>query len=136
MKLPQLFLALMIAIVTSSHGLMGQNIGKHQKILKFYEDLQDKDKSSRHTTVSIPDIKWNEVSPEIISPDKISVGAILRRHWINVQFEDLKFQIVTEDRIVVHGTVKARQPTECDFISNFFEHTWISRKEELIQFIE
>lgn len=119
-------------------NLQGQNINNQLVVKKIYDVLQDKSVTPRDMAVLIPVKKWEQIRNSIRANEKysISLDGIVKGEWGSIVFEKLQFETQEENEVVVTGMVRGRQPTECEFISSQFEHSWVFKDGVIVSFTE
>lgn len=111
----------------------------NQEVVKsIYDALQNNSTTSKDIAAMIPTLKWEDVrKPKGVNERyTITLIGIVKNEWGSVVFDDLKFQTSEKNMVLVTGIVMGRQPTECEFISYQFQHTWFLKDGEIINFKE
>ncbi|HSP40842.1 MAG TPA: hypothetical protein VLN46_05365 [Gillisia sp.] len=111
----------------------------NQEVVKnIYDALQNNSSTSKDIVAMIPTLKWDEVRKPKGANEKYSIAlsGIIKKEWGDVVFENLRFQTPEKNMVFVTGIVMGRQPTECEFISYQFQHTWFLKEGEIINFKE
>lgn len=126
----QRYLILLVTVMFTSNILQGQNANNQEIVKNVYDVLQN---SKNDITDLIPGIKWKDVSTseEVDERYTIKFGAIIKNEWGSILFEDLNFQETEKNRVIVTGLVHGRKPTECEFISTRFKHSWDLKDGEI-----
>lgn len=134
----QRYSILLVAVLFTSTILQGQNTNNQKMIKNVYDVLQNSKARSNDITVLIPGIKWEDVknSREVNERSSITLGAIMKNEWGSILFEDLNFKDAEKSKVIVTGVLKGRQPTECEFISTRFKHSWDLKDGKIVSFKE
>lgn len=134
----QRYSILLVTVLFTSTIVQGQNTNDQKMIKNVYDVLQNNKSRSNDITALIPGIKWKEVknSREINERSAITLGALMKKEWGSILFEDLNFQDAEKNKVIVTGVIKGRQPTECELISTRFKHTWDLKDGKIIGFKE
>lgn len=128
---------LLVMAVCISSILQGQNTHNREVIKHLYDVLQN-NKAGSDTAVLIPGITWEDVKQPGEAEERSSIrfGAIMKNLWGSILFKDLDFQDTGKNRVLVTGVVYGRQPTECEFISTRFKHSWDLKDGKIVRFKE
>lgn len=138
MKTLQIYLFLIVTVLSTSNNLQGQTNNNQEIIENIYDVLQNGNKTSNDLAGLTPGIKWDK----IINPKEdngranISFPSVMQNEWGRVLFAKLIFQEVEQDKVLVTGTVKGRQSTECEFVLTHFKHYWTIKDGQVIKFLE
>ena len=110
----------------------------HLIVQQFYDILQNKNATNTDIANLAPEIEWDTISaPRATNSEHhITVISIIKNEWGNITFKDLKFQNSEENMVLVTGIVKGRKPSECDYISYNFQHSWSLDNGRLVNFLE
>lgn len=121
-----------------SPNLQGQNINNQLIVKSIYDVLQDRSAISQDMSVLIPVKIYDQIRNSVQENEKYSINlnGIIKGEWGSIVFEKLQFETPEENEVLVTGIVRGRQPTECEFISNQFEHYWFFKDGVIVSFIE
>lgn len=138
MKTLQIYLFLIVPVLSTSNNLQGQNNNNQEIIKNIYDVVQNHSKTSNDLAALTPGIKWDEVinPKEMNDRDNITFPAVMQNQWGHVLFNKIIFQEVEQDKVLVTGTVNGRQPSECEFVSTRFKHYWTIKDGQVIKFLE
>lgn len=133
----RIYFTLLLTILFTSVSIQAQENANRKNIEKLYGILQTKGLGPNEVTALTPGINWKEINT---SKDEdrytISFPAVMTNRWHSLEFRDLDFKEVTENEILVTGTVSARQHSECEFITSEFRHSWSLQDGKIVQFLE
>ncbi|MFN4763173.1 hypothetical protein ACKGJN_08640 [Gillisia sp. Q332] len=134
----QRYSILLITVLFTSTILQGQNTNNQEMIKNLYDILQNSKASSNDITVLIPGIKWEDVkySREDNERSSITLDAIMKKEWGSIVFEKLDIRDTEKNEVIVTGIVNGRQPTECEFTSTRFKHSWDLKDGKIVSFKE
>ncbi len=111
----------------------------NQEVVKnIYDALQNSSTTSKDIAALTPTLNWEEVRKQKAVNEKYSIAlsGIIKNDWGSIVFDNLRFETPEKNIVLVTGIVMGRQPTECEFISHQFQHTWTLRDGEIINFNE
>jgi len=138
MKTLQPYLFTLLTVLFTSNYLQAQNNDNEILVKQVYEVLQNKNTTPNEVAALTNGINWEEVSNTkgIKSKYHISLSAIIKNEWESILFKNLSFQLPEKNKVLVTGTVKGRQTTECEFIATQFKHSWSLKNGKIIGFLE
>ena len=118
--------------------LQAQKSGNRETVIQLYEILQTRGSGPNEVVALTPRINWKGIDASRAVNDRynISFPAVMGNKWSSLQFKDLTFKEVSKNDILVTGTVSGRQHSECEYITNEFNHSWSLRDGEIFQFLE
>lgn len=130
-------LTIVIALLISM-GVQGQLLDNILVVKNIYEVVQKNTATTKEVHSLTPKIDWSKVSSikEVNERNTITFLAILNYEWRGITFQELKFQQLDYNKVLVSGTVMGRQPTECDGVITAFQHQWTLENGEIINFKE
>jgi hypothetical protein len=104
---------------------------------RLYEVLQEKNATSGDVAVLAPDIEWSKVviPTGVDRRYNILLSDVMQDEWVSLLFKDLDFRS-EGNTVVVSGIVNGRRTTECEMVSNRFEHHWSLKGEKITSFTE
>ena len=134
----RIYYFLFFSMICCSYSLQAQDIKDGETIAQVYELLQTRNSGPSDIKIITPKIKWDEMenTANLDERNNISFPAIMKNHWRNLRFRNLKFSQEENSSILVTGTIIGRQPTECGIISNDFAHAWLLENGEIVGFSE
>lgn len=129
---------ILILLLITTYSLKAQKSGNRETVVKLYEILQTRGSGPNEVVALTPRINWKEIddSKAVDERYNISFPAVMENKWSSLQFKDLTFKEVSKNAILVTGTVSGRQHSECEYITNEFNHSWSLRDGEIVQFLE
>lgn len=138
MKTLQIYIFLIATALFCSNNLQGQNYSDLEMIRKIYDALEDKSQTSNDLAALTPNLNWDGLinQKQVDGRYNITFPAVMQKRWGRVLFDRLNFQEVEKNRVLVTGIVKGRQPTECEFVSTQFQHTWLLNEGKIVNFLE
>jgi len=132
------FAIIYVTALLITSGVQGQ-MSKNLSVVKnIYEVIQKNTTTTKQIKELTPNIDWRQTTniKEINERYTITFSAILKNEWRGVSFQKLKFQETEKNNILVTGNVSGRQPTECEGVTTAFQHLWILKEGEIINFNE
>ncbi len=130
--------AMVFVIILITNTMHCQEKNDVEVLKNIYKVLQIPSTSSKDIVSLTPEINWNEKfsSEKEIDRYVIGFGGIMKNKWHSLEFTDLLFHRDGNNKVMVSGTVSGKQPTECEFRSNRFKHSWTIQNGKLIDFSE
>lgn len=134
----RIYIVLILLVLITTSALKAQENVNREMVERLYQVLQTRGNGPNDIVALTPGINWKEVesSADVDHRNTISFPAVMKNRWRSLEFRDLDFKEVTENEILVTGTVSARQHSECEFITSKFRHSWSLRDGEIVQFLE
>ncbi|WP_339611887.1 hypothetical protein [uncultured Planktosalinus sp.] len=138
MKPIKLFAITFVTALLVSSGVQGQMNENLIVVKNIYEVIHQKSTTSEEVKALTPNIQWEKLNnaKEVNERYNITFLAILKNEWRGISFQSLEFQETEKNKILVTGTVSGRKPTECEGVTTTFQHHWILKEGEIMNFNE
>ena len=134
----RIYIVLILLVLITTSALKAQENVNREMVERLYQVLQTRGNGPNDIVALTPGINWKEIesAADVDYRNIISFPSVMGNKWSGLQFKDLTFKEVSKNAILVRGTVSGRQHSECEYITNEFNHSWSLREGEIVQFSE